>query len=100
MRTRKDLSNKLRSIPGLNRVYYRPPSEGMKYPCIKYDLDGYSTFFADNIKYINPKRWKITVIDENPDSEIPDKVNQLPYCSFDRSYQASGMNHWVFILYF
>lgn len=100
MRTRKDLSNKLRSISGLNHVYYRPPSEGMIYPCIKYDLDGDSTFFADNIKYINPKRWKITVIDENPDSEIPDKVNQLQFCSFDRRYESGGMNHWVYILYF
>lgn len=100
MRTRKDLSNKLRSILGSKNVYYRPPSNGMKYPCIKYDLEGDRAFFADNIKYINPKRWKITVIDENPDSEIPDKVNKLPYCSFDRTYESGGMNHWVFILYF
>lgn len=100
MRTRKDLSNKLRSIPGPKKVYYRSPSSGMKYPCIIYDLEGDKTFFADNIKYINPKRWRITVIDENPDSEIPDKVNELPYCSFDRTYESGGMNHWVFILYF
>lgn len=100
MKTRKDLSNKLRSILGSNNVYYRVPSSGMKYPCIKYSLERNLTFFADDIKYINKKRWKLTVIDENPDSEIPDKINELPYCQLDRTYEVSGMNHWVFILYF
>lgn len=100
MRTRIDLDNKLRMILGSNNVYFRPPSKGMKYPCIKYELDGDTAFYADNLPYINPKRWQLIIIDENPDTVIPDKVKQLPYCKFDRTYQADGLNHFVFTLYF
>lgn len=100
MRTRLDLHWILCDILGSNNVYFRPPSSGMKYPCIIYDLDGDSSFFADNQKYINPKRWSLTLVDEDPDSPIFDRLNCIKYCSFNRKYQADGLNHFVFTLYF
>ena len=81
-------------------LYYRQPSKGMQYPCIKYRRDGSDDKFADNINYINHNRYTITIIDENEDSEIEKLVKQLPYCSFSREYEVEGLNHFVYTLYF
>lgn len=99
-RTRLELSKLLHEILGSDNVYSRQPSEGMNYPCIKYNLVGRGARYADNIKYIKSRRWTITIIDENPDSEIPERLEELPYCSFDRSYESDGLNHFVYELYF
>lgn len=100
VRTRLELSKILHEVLGSENVYFRQPSEGMNYPCIKYDLADKETTFADNIPYIKAKRWTLIVIDENPDSEIPEKLEELPYCTFDRTYQSDGLNHWVYNLYY
>jgi hypothetical protein len=42
----------------------------------------------------------VTVIDQDPDSEIPDKVAQLPMTTFDRWFAANNLNHDVFDVYF
>lgn len=100
MRTRLELHRKLCDILGSNQVYYRPPSKGIVYPCLIYDLENDLAYFADNIPYLNPKRWSVIVVDENPDSEIPERLKQLPYCRFDRTYETDGLNHFVYTLYF
>lgn len=100
-RTRLDLHAKLSGIPGVKKAYYRPPSIRMEYPCIKYDLEGDDPAYADNIPYIDPKRWSVIVIDENPDSEIPERLrSSFQYCSFDRIYEAENLNHFVYTIYF
>lgn len=82
-------------------VYFRAPSKGMRYPCIKYDLSGKMVNHADNIKYLKRNQWSITIIDEDPDSDIPETFEEtFPYCRFDRSYQADGLNHFVYTLYY
>lgn len=48
MGSRLRLSQILRSLLGTSNVYFQPPGSGMKYPCIKYELDGENTTFADN----------------------------------------------------
>lgn len=72
----------------------------MVYPCIRYNRDDSITFHADNLLYIFKKRYKVTVIDRDPGSGIPDLVEKLPYTAFDRFYPADGLNHFVFNLYF
>lgn len=59
-----------------------------------------SVLHADNIKYLNTRGWLVTVIDEDPDSQIAKEVEKLPYCTFDRPYTADGLNHFVYRLYF
>lgn len=99
MKTRKSLHEKLCSILGTKNVYFRSPSIGMKYPCIKYELIGDNTSFADNKRYIHSRRWKLTIMDEDPDSEIPERLQEvLSYCKFDRLYEVDGLNHFVFTL--
>ena len=72
----------------------------MTYPCIVYVVDNFDITYADNIPFLCEKRYAITVIDKTPDSELPDKLLKLPFCSFNRAYTASNLNHWVFTLYY
>ena len=60
-------------------VYFQPPTNvQLKYPCIIYKRDFADTKFADNEPYGYKRRYMITVIDQNPDSEIPEKIAALP----------------------
>lgn len=84
-----------------DHVYYQPPSDiSMEYPCIRYTLDRTSTTHADNTPFVRRKRYQATVIDADPDSEIPDKVGQIPSAEHDRTYTANNLNHHVFTFYF
>ena len=82
-------------------VYYQPPVNiQMQYPCITYARDSSETKFADNNPYARTKRYQVTVIDRNPDSELPDQIENLPLCSFSRYFAANNLNHYVFNLFF
>lgn len=82
-------------------VYFQPPSNiSLVYPCIVYSRDYAETLFADNSPYRHTKRYQVTVIDRNPDSDIPDKVAKLPLSAYDRNFVVDNLNHDVFRLYF
>ena len=82
-------------------VYFQPPPNvEMLHPCIKYERDDAETEFANNVAYRYTRRYKVTIIDRDPDSLIPSKVAALPMCTFDRFYTADGLNHDVFNLFF
>lgn len=82
-------------------VYFQPPSNlQMEYPCIRYERDDVDTRFADNSPYKRMTAYTVTVIDRNPDSEIPSKVGELPMCVFERFYTADDLNHDVYKLFF
>ena len=94
----RDLMTELELEP---RTYFQPPSNTqMSYPCIVYKRDYQSTSFADNEKYAHYKRWQLTIIDEDPDSQIPDKVETLQHTTFIRGYTADGLNHTIITIYF
>ena len=82
-------------------VYFQPP-EGfkLKYPCIVYELDRIETNFANNLPYLHNKRYSVTVITKDPDSEIPGLVADLPMCSHDRHFVNDNLHHDVFTIYF
>jgi hypothetical protein len=82
-------------------VYFQPPSgEKMVYPCIEYHRDGRQTIFAGNSPYAHHIRYQVTVIDEDPDSELPLKVAELPMTRHERFFVEDNLNHDVFTLYF
>lgn len=82
-------------------MYFQPDRNSkLKYPCILYQLDGSPSEYADNIKYVNHKLYLVTVVDTNPDSNIPECLEKLDLCEFDRFYTSSNLNHFVFRLYF
>lgn len=86
---------------GSRNCYYSPPA-GMhlKYPCIVYQLADDDRYFADNIPYIKNKRWTVTVIDKDPDSDIPSRFDDIQFTSFDRFFTVDNLNHFVFTIYY
>lgn len=99
--SRLDLHNKLVAILGSTNVYFQPPATiQMKYPCIIYKRDGYSGARANDRLYLGMKRYSVTVVDRNPDSAIPDRMLELPYCSFSTHFAADGLNHDIYSLYY
>lgn len=100
-KTRLSLHNLLMEQTGVEYCYYSPPSNlRMQYPCIVYELTGESNIFADDLAYVKNKQWAVTIIDEDPDSEIPDKLKSLRYCRFDRAFTSDNLNHFVFTLFY
>jgi len=82
-------------------VYFQPPPNiSLSYPCIIYERDGSHNLYAENGLYLHTKRYMVTVIDRNPDSSLPDKVEELPMCSFTRFFAVENLNHHVFNLFF
>lgn len=101
MGQRLELQTLLETILGSPNVYFQPPNNlHMNYPSIVYQRDDYSVKYADDHPYNRRARFQVTVIDRDPDSLIPDKVAELPLCSFDRFFIADNLNHSVFNLFF
>jgi hypothetical protein len=95
------LQSLLEELLGSTNVYFQPPPNlQMQYPCIVYKRDDARTTFADNAPYRYTKRYQVTVMDQDPDSPIPDKIAALPMCTFDRHFVADDLNHDVFNLFF
>ena len=98
---RLELQVILEELLGMKHVYFQPPASlKMKYPAIVYsrnDIDGVN---ANNSSYLQWDGYKVTVIDEDPDSEYIHKVAQLQKCSFSQHYSVDNLNHDVFTLYY
>lgn len=101
MSSRLELQEILEGIDGIEAVYFQPPQNiKLQYPCIVYERDRSFTLKADNILYLLKKRYSVIVIDRNPDSLIPEQVEALQHCSYDRFYVSDGLNHHAFQLFF
>jgi hypothetical protein len=104
--SRLDLHDILIDILGttgapISRVYFQPPpTMKMEYPCIIYKRSNRRDFFSSDRMYLTMKQYSVTIVDEDPDSEIPDKILGLPYCSFTTHFAVDGLNHDVYTLYY
>lgn len=99
MGSRLELHKVLKAIA--TNVYFQPPStQEMNYPCIVYSRSGLLKENANGHIYRTVKNYKATVIDRNPDSDIPDKVLQLPNCSFVTHFTKDNLNHDVYSIYY
>lgn len=99
----KDTRQKLHSVLlGLcQNVYFQPPANiKLKYPCIIYNLSDKISNAADDEKYIKHDLYTLTVIDKDPETELPDKIlDSFGHSSFDRWYAADGLNHYALRIY-
>ena len=101
MDKRLQLQTLLETLLGSRNVYFQPPSNiQMKFPAIIYERDNSWVEHASNLPYAHQKRYQVTVVDPNPDSLLPDKVEKLPLCSFNRHFVVDNLNHNVFSIYF
>ena len=101
MSSRVELHDKFVSILGNRNVYFQPPETvKLTYPCIIYSLSNIDTHKADDITYFKKKQYDIQVIDRDAESEIPDKLLELPYCSFDRQFTSSNLYHFNLTIFY
>lgn len=101
MAEREQLHAILTEILGSSNVYFQPPSTiQLSYPCIIYQRQAKQELFANDALYLSKKRYSITVVDKNPDSEIPDKIAELKLTTFDRHFVADGLHHDVYSCYY
>ena len=101
MASRLQLQTELEELLGSKNVYYQPPaSVKMSYPAIVYSRNDIRNDFANNDVYSQNRSYEVIVIDKNPDSEIVDRISQLPMCRFDRHYTSDNLNHDVFTLFY
>lgn len=102
MTKREMLHERLCDILGTRNCYFRPPTGlNMKYPCIRYDEVNMNLTFADNKIYRLLKQYELIVIDENPESDIPEKLMEcFTYIAPGREYYGDGLKHFPFTLYF
>lgn len=87
-------------LPICENLYFSPPTgKQLTYPCIIYKQEPPSIISADNRDYIMKDRYSLTIIDEDPDSELVDQIEQLQYCRQDGTSTVEGLNHWYFTLF-
>lgn len=100
MRTRHDLSVTLKRILGSKNVYFETPTNTvMQYPAIRYSISDYDEKEADNLKYLRRRAYRLTLIDEDPESPFIEKILDLPMCRFNTTYTSDGLHHYVFTIY-
>ena len=100
-KSRLELHEILCNILGSRQVYFQPPPTiQMKYDAIVYSMNDVDVKHANDKNYLTSKRYSITCISKNPDSDLSDKVMELSYTEFDRFYTSDNLNHWVITLYF
>lgn len=100
---RQRLHNELVEVVGSGgHVYFQEPGkEKMKYPCIIYHTSIGRSVNADNKVYIFTDSYDVTVIDKNPDSQIPDRLlHHFPMIRRSKPYIADGLHHTPFVLYY
>lgn len=101
MRTRMELQAMLEDIMGTRNVYFQPPGNvKMAYPCIVYDISQIDLKRANNEPYMENRKYSLTLIDRNPESQILDKLLELPYVSFNQHYVSDGLHHFNLSLYY
>ena len=102
MSKRLELDSKFREILGSDNVYFQPP-ESMKinYPCIIYFKTSVPSRYANDMIYKYDQSYTVTVIDKDPDSEIPfTLMKSFQYCKLDNFYRTDNLNHTKLTLFY
>lgn len=99
MGTQQELQNLLLTLA--DNVYFQPP-EGKEivYPCIVYKWNKIQVDYANNNRYRKKKAYMVTIIDKDPNSPIAELVAELQLSSFDRTFTADQLNHFVYTVFF
>lgn len=101
MDRRLKLQSLLEELLESRNVYYQPPETvKMKYPAIVYSKDLIRVNKADGIAYKKKTKYSITVISLKPDNSVIEKILDLPYCSYDRTYVSDNLYHECLTLYY
>lgn len=101
MRSRLEFHEKLVEALGSRYVYFQPPeSIKLNYPCIIYERYDIDNTYADDDIYLDPRLYRVTIVDKNPDSEIVNKLAKFKYSRFVRHIVVDNLNHDTFNIYY
>lgn len=101
MAPRLELQALLKSLLGNDNVYFQPPTNlTMQYDCVRYELSDLDVERANNTAYTLEKKYSVTYITRNADSDFPVRFVSLPKCDFERAYRADNLYHHVFNIFF
>lgn len=101
MGPRTSLQAEFEDILGSKHVYFQPPeSVKLSYPCIVYNRGTERILRSDNGLHKIFHRYNVTLIYRDPDSNLPDKMLEIPYCSHVRHYVADNLYHEAYDLYY
>lgn len=99
--SRQNLQTKLEELLGSRNVYYQPPaSKKMNYTAIRFSTKKIDFRHANNAVYSKLNCYELIVIATRPEDPVIEKIMELPYCSYDRHYDADNLSHDVFTLYY
>ena len=84
------------------RAYFkRLPDNRQCYPCFLYRLSSADVKRADNRAYVITPCYNVIYISQEPSEIIQtEMLEKFCHCSFDREYQADGLYHYSFTLYY
>lgn len=100
-KTRLDLHEELCTLLGSRNVYFQPPTNvQLKYPCIVYNRNGGDGEDADNLSYTFTRRYQVTFITKDPDSDIPTKIKFHFPCRYGSDYITDNLYHSNFDIYY
>ena len=100
---RVEFNERLCQFLDTRNVYFMPGADiHMKYPCIRYELAGFNQTYANNRNYNNREHYTLTLITDDPDTELREKLMRFlmtyPY-KYDRAYVVDNLYHDVFSVY-
>ena len=97
---REDLHRLLKVI--CPNVYFQPPPNVMlSYPCIIYRKSGNDIRRANNAVYLSTTEYSLTVIERDPDSELPNYILQSFNMAEDGTvYVFDNLYHTPITLYY
>ena len=99
-RRSQELQAEFEELLESKNVYYNPPaSVHMKYDAIVFKRARIESIYANNAPYVQPERYEVTTITEDPDADIIKKISLLPMCAHDRTFVSDNLYHNVFVLY-
>ena len=99
---RLELHEKLCTLLGSRQVYFQDPENiKMVYPAIIYNMYRINERFADDMNYRIMPAYSVTIIDRSTNLDwITKMLESFSYCSLERTYNADGLVHYSFILYY
>ena len=95
MDRRLELDAAIRSALGSSNVYFQPPeSVHLRYPAVVYSLSSVRETFANDRKYNRRRVYSAILIDPDPDTELLDRMLDIPHSKLVRSFKADNLNHY------
>lgn len=86
----------------VDNCYFQPPSDvSMDYPCIVYRRMSKDSTKANNKTYFYTQGYSLTVIDRDPDTDIPSGVlENFAMSEEETTYTIDNLHHTSISLYY